>query len=143
MRPRVKNWRACQGVHKHTGRIKRGYRARRGQCPLPVATARTVPAIDLLPAASFIPGLGAASKRSASKRNQQHVAPATKSWITAAQKLVETAYANQGGGTAGEAAAAKASRLMIRQLKKQGVAGVVVNDLGPGWGIARFALVIP
>lgn len=58
MKPRVKNWRECKGVNKQTGRIKRGYRARRGQCPIPVATTRTVPSIDLLPAASFIPGLG-------------------------------------------------------------------------------------
>ncbi len=58
---KIKNWRSCTGVNAQTGRVRRGYRTVRGQCPIP--THASTPADLVSSASSAFLTLGRARRR--------------------------------------------------------------------------------
>jgi len=60
----IKNWRACPGVNRRTGRVKKGYRAIRGNCPVRAATHLVPSSVEMVSIASILPGLSGARRRS-------------------------------------------------------------------------------
>jgi hypothetical protein len=58
----IKNWHECKGVNKRTGKVKAGWKAVKGRCPVPTHHTPTIS--DLVtPGASTAASLGRARRR--------------------------------------------------------------------------------